>query len=137
MPFTAEDVKFWFDINSQGARAGDVVRPASYFRGNFKDLQTTEVLSGNRVRLTLGTPQPQYILGLGIPRMAIAHPKHLMQPFFDRGEVNVRPNEIGYVGTGPFVFQELHQGQPRPGHPLRQVLGSGRVRQADALPGQH
>jgi peptide/nickel transport system substrate-binding protein len=110
VPFTAEDVKFWFDINSQGARAGDVVRPASYFRGNFKDLQTTEVLSGNRVRLTLGTPQPQYILGLGIPRMAIAHPKHLMQPFFDRGEVNVRPNEIGYVGTGPFVFKSFTKG---------------------------
>ena len=109
-PFTAEDVKFWFDINSKGAKAGGVVRPASYFRGNFKDLQTTEALSGNRVRLTLGSPQPQYILGLGIPRMAIAHPKHLMQPFFDRGEVDVRPNEIGYVGTGPFVFNSFTKG---------------------------
>lgn len=109
-PFTAEDVKFWFDINYQSTTAGKTVRPGSYFRGNFGDLQSIDIVDGNKVRLTLGTPSPQYILALGIPRMTIFHPKHLMQPFFDRGEVNVRPNEVGYVGTGPFVFEDYVKG---------------------------
>ena len=110
VPFTAEDVKFWADINRVSTTVEKVTRPGSYFRGNFGDLTSLDVLDGNRVRFNLGTPSPQYILALGIPRMAIAHPKHLMQPFFDRGEVNVRPNEIGYVGTGPFVFDSYTKG---------------------------
>ena len=110
VPFTAEDVKFWADINRVSTTVGGVTRPGSYYRGNFGDLRSVDLLDGNRVRFNLGTPSPQYILGLGIPRMAIAHPKHLMQPFFDRGEVDVRPLEIGNVGTGPFVFNSWTKG---------------------------
>ena len=109
-PFTPEDVKFWIDINFKSTTVGATTRPGSYFRGNFKDIEQVDVLDGNRVRITLGSPAPQYILGIGIPRMTIFHPKHLMQPFFDRGEVNVRPNEVGYVGTGPYVFQKFVKG---------------------------
>src|SRR5207249_3383744 len=42
--------------------------------------------------------------------LLIQHPKHLMQPAIDKGQVNVTPQEIGYVGAGPFKVQNYEKG---------------------------
>ncbi len=114
-PFTAEDAKFWFDLTYFGAKAGDKTRaPAGHAR-ELGQVKETEVLEGNRLRVRLGGPDPLWALklaqlGSGVGSGPIWHPKHLMQPYLDRGEVNVTPQDTGFVGTGPYKFLKYEKG---------------------------
>jgi peptide/nickel transport system substrate-binding protein len=109
-PFTAEDVKFWFQLAYFGVSSGGKTRLPAFYKANLGDLKTVEVLAGNRVRVTLASPAPQYLFGLSEPRQTFFHPKHLMQPLIDKGEVNVAPIDVGWVGTGPFKFHSYTKG---------------------------
>lgn len=110
-PFTAEDAKFWFELSVFGARSGDKVRAPSISNAQFGPVKELEVLPGNAVRVTLGRPAPIFptLLAMFYP-LLIQHPKHLMQPAIDKGEVNVSPQDIGYVGTGPFTMHSYEKG---------------------------
>jgi peptide/nickel transport system substrate-binding protein len=109
-PFTAEDVKFWFDLAFSGAKAEGKTRPPAVFKGGLGDLKLVEVLPGSRVRVTLDKPDRQYLETLMNPRHKIAHPKHLMEPRVQQGDVNVAPIDIGVIGTGPFKFFKYDKG---------------------------
>jgi peptide/nickel transport system substrate-binding protein len=109
-PFTTEDVKFWYDLGVFGVKAQGKTRTPSIFQVNMGDVKKVEVLPGNRVRVTLENPAPQYLVELREPRVSIAHPKHLMQPFIDKGEVTVAAQDVGFVATGPFKMLQYERG---------------------------
>ena len=109
-PFTAEDVKFWFDLVCFGARAGGKVRAPAYFKGELGDVERVEVLEHSRVRITFRHRNPYFIDILANPRFRIAHPRHLMQPRIERGEVGVSPIDVGLVGLGPFRIERYERG---------------------------
>jgi peptide/nickel transport system substrate-binding protein len=108
--FTAADVKFWMELAFFGTKSGKSTRVPAWYQADLGDLQKVEVLESNRVRITLGRSAPQYLYGLTDPRQTVSHPKHLMQPFVERGEVNVAPQDVGWVGTGPFKVLKYEKG---------------------------
>ena len=107
-PFTAEDVKFWIELVTRGAKINGKVRRPAWFARDFGDIKSVKVLDGNRVRVTLGSRNSVFLQLIATPYYVIAHPKHLAQSRIKAGEVKVSPREIGLVGTGPFKV-EKHQ----------------------------
>jgi peptide/nickel transport system substrate-binding protein len=105
-PFTAQDVKFWLDLQlfpSQGrARSSNAVE--------LGDVKSVDILDSNRVRINLNRPSPNYVVTAGQPFMYLAHPRHLTQRAIEKGNPTVAPVELGLVGTGPFVFKEHIKG---------------------------
>lgn len=100
-PFTAEDVRFWFELAYFGASAKGKTRAPAYFKGNLGEIVRIEALRG-QVRVTLAHPTVRFPEMLLDPRMKIAHPAHLMKPRIEAGDVSVSPLDVGLVGTGPF-----------------------------------
>ncbi|MDA1036361.1 MAG: ABC transporter substrate-binding protein, partial [Chloroflexi bacterium] len=47
---------------------------------------------------------------LGVDNQVFAHPRHLMQPEIDAGNVNVSPFDVGLIGTGPFMLESYQPG---------------------------
>ncbi len=109
-PFTAEDVKFWLDLIAFGVRVGDKVRAPAYFAGELGDIRKVQVVGRNQVKITFGQRNPYFPEILANPRFTIAHPRHLMQPRIDRGEVSVTPLDVGLVGLGPFRLEGYERG---------------------------
>jgi ABC-type transport system substrate-binding protein len=109
-PFTAEDAKFWFDLAQFGAEVDGKIRAPAYFKGELGDIERVDVLSNNRVRVTLAERNVHYLDILANPRLKIAHPEHLMGPRLEEGDMSVSPLDIGLVGTGPFVFDSYERG---------------------------
>lgn len=111
-PFTADDAKFWVELVASGAKAGGKTRERAWFAVNagLGSLQKAEVLDGGRLRLTLGSPQPFLPVLLAVPFYPIAHPRHLAQPVIERGEPKVSPQDIGWIGTGPFKMAGYEKG---------------------------
>lgn len=110
VPFTAEDVKFWFDLVYFGIKIGDKVRAPAYFKGELGDIEKVEVLAGNRVRFVFRQRNPHFLDILANPRFKIAHPRHLMQPRIEKGEVSISPLDVGAVGLGPFKLESYERG---------------------------
>lgn len=109
-PFTAEDVKFWFDLVYFGAKVGDRVRAPAYFKAELGDIEKVEVLGDNRIRFVFKQRNPHFLEILANPRFKIAHPRHLMQPRIERGEVSISPLDVGAVGLGPFKLESYDRG---------------------------
>lgn len=109
-PFTAEDAKFWVELAYFGAKSGEKTRRPAWYKADFGDLQKVEALEGNRLRISLGRPASGFLLTISTPYYVIGHPKHLAQPVIERGEVTVTPQDIGFVGTGPFKFLKYEKG---------------------------
>lgn len=109
-PFTAEDAKFWFDLAAFGAEAEGRSRAPAFFRGELGDIKSVEVLPFNQLRVSLRQPNPQYLAVLSNPRFKMAHPRHLMQPRIEEGEVSVAPIDVGLTGTGPFELDRYEPG---------------------------
>ena len=107
MPFTVDDAEFWFDLTLNGA--GDTRRPSS-LAGDLTMIDSVEVVEGNKLQITLNTATPVFLDILAGPRDSIAHPKHLMQPEIDGENATVTPDEVGWVGTGPFEMEQYRKG---------------------------
>jgi peptide/nickel transport system substrate-binding protein len=101
VPFTAEDVRFWFELAAFGVTVDGRTRAPAYFRGNLGEIVAVEALR-EQVRVTLAQPTVRFPEMLLDPRMKIAHPAHLMAPRIAAGEVGVTPLDVGLVGLGPF-----------------------------------
>jgi peptide/nickel transport system substrate-binding protein len=109
-PFTAEDAKFWVDLSAFGAKFGDKTRTPAFFGADLANPEKVEILSGNRLQITLSKPSPLYLEIISTPHARVFHPKHLMQPRIEKGELNVSPQDVGLVGAGPFKFLEYQKG---------------------------
>ena len=109
-PFTAEDAKWWVDLSVDGAKVGGKIRAPSGHKIKFGAPEKVEVLSGNRLQITLGESAPLYLQVLGNPRNRLLHPRHLMQPLIAQGTLDVSPKDVAVVGTGPFKFLKHEKG---------------------------
>ena len=110
VPFSAEDIAFWTDLFFNGVTVGDTTRQAGTNKARFGELQSVEVLDGNRVRYTLGENDPLFLERVSLYRIPIQHAKHLAEPQIKAGNVDVSPVDMGYVGTGPFKFHAYEKG---------------------------
>ena len=108
--FTAEDARFWFELICFGAKVGDKVRAPAYFKGELGDIESVDVLEHNRLRITFRRRNPHFLEILANPRFKIAHPRHLMQPRIEQGEVSISPLDVGLVGLGPFKLESYERG---------------------------
>ena len=91
----------WVDLSVDGAKVGGKIRAPSGHKIKFGAPEKVEVLSGNRLQITLGESAPLYLQVLGNPRNRLLHPRHLMQPLIAQGTLDVSPKDVAVVGTGP------------------------------------
>lgn len=108
--FTAEDVKFWLDLVFFGAESAGRVRAPAYFAGELGEAERVELVPHNQVRVTFKRRNPYFLEILANPRFKIAHPKHLMEPLIQKGNVSVSPLDVGLVGIGPFELSSHRKG---------------------------
>ena len=109
-PFTAADVEFWFDLALNGYERNGEVRAPAYFKGDLGEIESVEALPDNRVRIVLGERNRFFLDVLANPRLKFAHPKHLMEPRLQAGDLSVSPLDVGLVGLGPFAFEDYDRG---------------------------
>ncbi len=110
-PFTADDVKFWYDLAADGWKIdGESVRAPAYFRGDLGEIESVDVLPFNRLRVRLAAPNPHYLSVLANPRLRIAHPRHLFEPLLESGGYSIAPLDVGVVGAGPFELERYDPG---------------------------
>ena len=109
-PFTAEDVEFWFDLALNGYEVDGKVRAPAYFKGDLGEIASVDALPDNRVRIVLGERNRFFLDVLANPRLKFAHPRHLMEPRLQAGDVSVSPLDVGLVGLGPFAFEDYDRG---------------------------
>ncbi len=107
---TAADVKFWLDLVFFGVRSGQRVRPPAYFARELGDAVAVEIPDPRRVRITFSHRNAHFLQILANPRFKIAHPRHLMEPRIEAGDVMVSPLDVGLVGVGPFRIERYRRG---------------------------
>ncbi len=105
-PFTAEDVKFWFELVFFGYEVDNKTRAPAYFKTELGTIKNIEIAPNNRLTITFIDRNPHFLEILANPRFKIAHPRHLMKPKLDSGDISVSPLDIGLVGLGPFVIDK-------------------------------
>lgn len=103
-PLTAEDVAWWMDVFVNGYQVGDQERLPGVARSQFGDMESVEALSGNRLQVTLATSNAFYLDGLAQHRVPIFHPRHIFEPEFQEGNLDVTPLDTGNIAAGPFKF---------------------------------
>jgi peptide/nickel transport system substrate-binding protein len=108
--FSADDAKFWLELAQFGAKTGDKVRRPAWFQGDLGNPKKVEALEGNRLRVTLAQPERLFPDIIGRTHLHLAHPRHVMVPRIEKGEMDVSPQDIGWVGTGPFKVQKHEKG---------------------------
>ncbi|MBI4200504.1 MAG: ABC transporter substrate-binding protein [Chloroflexi bacterium] len=106
---TAEDVKWYIDLTINGVK-GPKTRPPSLSAAYLDSVEKVEVVGTNQVRFNLKQSQGLFPTILSVRNLEIMHPRHLMQPQIDKGNVTVAPNEVGYVGMGPFKYEKWDKG---------------------------
>jgi peptide/nickel transport system substrate-binding protein len=109
-PFSAQDVKFWYELSAFGAQVGSQTRAPAYFATDLGEAHQVEALPGNQVRITLSQPAPRLLDVLMNPRHKIAHPAHLMGPRLAAGEMSIAPVDVELVGLGPFRLVRYDKG---------------------------
>lgn len=109
-PFTAQDVKFWFDLVFFGLETDAAARAPAYFANELGAALAVEVLPFGRVRITFAERNPFFPEVLANPRFTIAHPRHLMEERMRSGEVSLTPLDVGLVGLGPFRMRRYRRG---------------------------
>ena len=111
-PFPAEDMKFWLEMVTGKAEGGGKTRRKAAYANDYEDVKTVEVLDGNRLRLTLEEGRSLFLqlMSRSLPSAVVAHPRHLAEPRIKAGEVDVSPQDLGFVGTGPFTMVKQEKG---------------------------
>jgi ABC-type transport system substrate-binding protein len=108
-PLTAEDMKFWMEL-ALGFEKDGKTRARATWSSELGEVEKIEVLAGNRLRVTLGRGEPFWLTRIGDPRYHNMHPRHLMQPRIEKGEVGIAPADVGWVSVGPFTVEKVKKG---------------------------
>ena len=105
-PFTAQDAKWWMDLEFNGAGS----RLPSNRHDSLGPITKTEVVGSNQLRVTLSDPTPALLDSMMHPSIRIAHPQHLMEPEINSGNELVSPDDINWVATGPYKMDRYRRG---------------------------
>ncbi len=106
---TAGDVKFWLDLMVFGVTVGENSRRPTNW--DFVPwVESVEAPDDLTVIINLKSPVFDFDQLLAIDNQLIQHPRHLMEPEIQAGNVNVTPLDIGLVGLGPFFLEEYRPG---------------------------
>ena len=106
---TAEGVKFWLDLMVFGVTVGENARRPTNW--DFVPwVESVEAPDDLTVVINLKSPVFDFDQLLAIDNQLIQHPKHLMEPEIQAGNVNVTPLDIGLIGLGPFYLEEYRPG---------------------------
>jgi peptide/nickel transport system substrate-binding protein len=106
--FTAQDAAWWLNLAVFGTKTGDKIRPPATWGRVLGDVDTVDTPDATHVRIRVKGPEP--LLPLNLATQQVAHPRHLMQPRIDQGEVMVTPSDVGWVSTGPFKVTQYDKG---------------------------
>jgi peptide/nickel transport system substrate-binding protein len=109
-PFTAADAKFWMDLAVFGATSGEKKRRPN---GSWKFVRSVEKVTAtdaSTLVVDLKYAVPDFDQLLSVDNQVLAHPRHLMQPEIDAGNVEVSPKDVGWIGTGPFMMESYTPG---------------------------
>ena len=99
-PFTARDVEYWVQ-RGKHPPAGVL----SLFKATFSEIAGAQAIDDHTIALTTVRARPGFLLDLASPYNRMAHPRHLFE-----GKEPLRPENVGYVGTGPFKFKRYRRG---------------------------
>lgn len=104
--FTAADAKFWIDLmyNPPTGRKPDNIAPA------LGPIAKTETPDPMTLRVTFSKPWPNWFDSWVDMGTRMAAPKHTYEPEIAKGNVTVSPDQVGWLGTGPFKFVEYRKG---------------------------
>lgn len=105
-----EDIKFWLDLALFGTVDGVPVRAPAYFSNSLSSVSRVEVLTNNRVKISLFKRTPQLLEIISDPRFKIAHPSRSFRDKIQGGSTNIGPADVGFIGIGPFEFREFTPG---------------------------
>lgn len=104
---TASDIKFWMEVAINGYE--DIRKPANW-ASRLGNVKSVEAPSDTSLIITLNGPSTFYLDSLGDGSNIMQHPKHLTEPELKKGNGTVGPDEIGWIGVGPFAFTEYRRG---------------------------
>jgi len=108
-PFTAEDAKFWMDLAVFGVTTGESTRRVAG-SWDFIDAVESATATDGALVVKLTRAVSDFDQLLGVDNQILAHPRHLMQPEIDAGNVKVTPFDVGLIGTGPFKVESYQPG---------------------------
>jgi ABC-type transport system substrate-binding protein len=108
--FTVEDAKFWLDLVYFGAKSQGKTRRPAFWASDYGLAEKVEVLPGSRVRITLKSRGPVILETAMLAIYTMGLPRHLVQPLLEQGRVDFTPQDIGFVGTGPFKMLKYEKG---------------------------
>ncbi|MBI4234048.1 MAG: ABC transporter substrate-binding protein [Chloroflexi bacterium] len=103
-PFTAEDVKFWIELNINPPKG----RLPNENAELFGPVAGVDVLNPLTVRVRFKSPNPRFLNSLTVPGNEIAQPRHLYAPAIAKGDPNVDPSKVGWVGLGAFKMKNYN-----------------------------
>jgi ABC-type transport system substrate-binding protein len=104
-PFTATDAKWWLELACSPPEG----RAKASWCSRVTPASKIEV-DGSKLVITLTKPALRYLNGWTATGQRVMHPRHLMQPEIDKGNVTVSPFDTNLVSTGPYTFQEYERG---------------------------
>ncbi|MBI4200337.1 MAG: ABC transporter substrate-binding protein [Chloroflexi bacterium] len=106
-PFTAEDARWGLDFALKGVKG----RAPARFAGTMGPIEKMEVQPGNRLRITLASPMGAFPTIFAQNDTAqLEFPKHLTEPELNKGNVNLAPNEVNWVGMGAYKMLKYDKG---------------------------
>ena len=108
--FTVQDALFWLQLVFYGAEAEGKTRAPAYFKGELGSIKEIKIDEFGSLVVRFTHRNPFFLEVLANPRFKIAHPRHLMEPRIQMGEVSVSPLDIGLVGLGPFQLGSYVRG---------------------------
>ena len=104
--FTAEDMKFWIDLQRTPPKG----RRLAATGDDWGPLKEVQVIDPYTIRLVLTAPTPFLLESTTDPKAALGHPKHLALPQIEKGNVKVQMSDTNWVGLGPFKFDVYDAG---------------------------
>lgn len=109
-PFTAADAKFWMDLAVFGVESGGNTRRKAGSWDFIDVVDTVAAPDDKTLVVRLNRSVSDFDQLLSVDNQILAHPRHLMQPEIDAGNVNVTPFNVGLIGTGPFFVESYQPG---------------------------
>jgi len=99
-PFTADDVMFTYRT---------MVNPKtpSAYKDDFLPVEKAEVVDPYTFRVTYAQPFAKAVQSWGMWML----PKHLLEPYVEKGALKDSPENSRPIGTGPYRFQEWQSGE--------------------------